>query len=793
VKSKRRKSKRRVKKVRARRPWLKFLFWSSVLAILGAIAAYVAVDRKVAAQLRRSQPQKLSAVYSDTVTIGSESGLAPEQLTQRLSKLRYTPVLKEPQVAGEYNLSASTLKIFTREFVGADGTFHPAAKLQVENPGRPGSVSFSLEPQIVAVLGGGETRASEVKNLNDFPEQLKNAVLAIEDERFYRHHGLDLQGILRALLQDLKAMRIVQGGSTITQQLAKNLFFSPERSLSRKLMEALAALSLEQHLDKDKILELYLNEIYLGQEGSVAIHGFGEAAKTYFGKRVEDLSLDQAALLAGVIKAPSFYSPRWHGDRAKERRDTVLTKMRELGYIDAKQLTSALNAKTEVIAENLHQRKAPFYTVELEQHLASQFNLEAAVLRGIGVYTGLDLEMQDCAETALRQGLENAEKNYTALRHKDALLEAGLVSIEPFSGKIRAWVGGREYGRSQFDHVSQAKRQIGSTIKPFLYITALDSTLNNYKVATATSILSDRPMTIDLPTHTSWEPENYDRSFRGDVTLRYALENSLNLPAVYTAQKFGFQTLARTAMKFHVAENIKPMPALALGAEDTTLLDLTGAFAALANAGIYVAPRDYIAATTLNNEQIALSSVREEQVADENAVYVLTNIMQGVIDRGTGKIIRKLGYQGPVAGKTGTSNDTRDAWFVGFTPDLATGVWVGYDDNRKTGYTGGVLAAPIWAEYMKCVAQFRAPLDFVAPSGVIFEEIDSQSGQLAVPECPRESVIHEVFVRGTEPLKSCRLHSAVQEEQPPSFKDLPAEPKGRRSRKESFWDRLFDW
>lgn len=764
-----------------------------VLTILtiGGIA-YFFIDARIGTRLSRAEQPQLSAVYTDLLAITPELRLSETQLKEQLRKRRYIQVDGEPKSPGEFQWENGRLRVMTREFSGPDGVAHPSQEvvLDLEHPitVKP----LLLEPQVVSVLGSGEVRAAEQHSLRDFPAYLMQAIIAIEDERFYSHHGIDIQGILRALLANIRAMEVVQGGSTITQQLAKNLFLTPKRSLVRKLLEVVAALSLEHRLSKDRILEMYLNEVYLGQEGAVAVHGFAEAAKTFFGRQIEDLSLPQAALLAGIIKAPSYYSPRRHAKRALKRRNLVLARMRELGFISSDELNQAQPAKLEVIQETLHQRKAPHFFMALQQNLSSSLNLEAAAVQGLHVYSGLDLDMQECAENAVIERLANAEKTFPALTKGSPQIEAGLVSIEPFSGKIRAWVGGRDYGQNQFDHVSQGKRQIGSTIKPFLYLTALDGNLNKYKVATALSILSDRPLQVNLVTRRAWEPENYDREYHGDVTLRYALENSLNVPAVYTAQKFGIQALASTVRRLHVSTDIPVVPALALGATDTTLLDLTAAYAALANGGVYIAPRLFVSARDNDGQPLATSPVEEEPVADEDAVYVLTNILQGVIDRGTGKAVRRLGYTGPAAGKTGTSSDARDAWFVGFTPDLATGVWVGYDDNRKIGLTGGVLAAPIWTAYMKCVAQFHAISDFVPPPGVVFVDIDSQSGELASEACPPESITREVFVRGTEPAVLCRLHAGTARElateNEPEQEVVPV-----KRRRRGFWDKLFDW
>jgi len=752
-----------------------------------SLSAFFYIDRKVIAYLERRTSPRPSAIYSDTLTVSHRLRLNPSQLRSQLLRRRYREVTN-PASPGEFSLGVDGLSLITREFIGPDGVIHKARQIKHASLEGEHFPAFTLEPQIIALLGGTEIRAAENKSLRDFPEVLRQAVIAIEDERFYSHHGIDLEGISRAIVQNIRARRVVQGGSTITQQLAKNLFFSPRRTLVRKFMEMLAAISLELRLSKNQILEMYLNEVYLGQEGAVAIHGFSEACQAFFGKKVEELNPAEAAMLAGIIKAPSFFSPRKHFSRALQRKDLVLDKMLELKMINPAVAQDARQASPLIIQESLHIRRAPFYITILEQELSKTLNLAAAASQGLSVYTGLDLELQECAEKALRNGLEKLEQTYPKLKRSDSPLEGGLVVIEPFSHKVRAWVGGRDYSVNQFDHVSQAKRQIGSTIKPFLYLTALDGSLNSDKAATPVTILSDRPMKIKLATKEIWEPENYDRRYQGDVTLRYALENSLNLPAIYTAQKFGFATLARTIRKFHLAERVLALPALALGSIDTTLLNLTAAYGALANGGLYAAPRLFVSVVDTRGRLVYTSDISEKRVADENAVYVLTDILRGVVERGTGKAVRRLGYNGPAAGKTGTSNDARDAWFVGFTPELAAGVWIGYDDNKKHGLSGAVAAAPIWGEFMNCASQFRTMLDFVMPPGVTLLSVDVVTGELAGPDCPLEDTIQEVFVRGSEPKEICHLHSPHATQ--PSTEE-PSKTPTKKKREKSLWELWF--
>lgn len=780
---------------RRRRPWGRYLIGAALVGLLAATGLYLWIDQRVANRLNSRTAGQSPGLYSDSFRVTRSSPLRPASLREQLLKRRYQESASTPQHAGEFRSEDSSIEFVTREFWSADYVLHPSQRVRVSEQGKfevvgyPDQPFFELEPVVIATLGSGDVRASNYRRLADIPQHIKDAVLAIEDQRFYQHFGLDLEGLFRAVVANIRAGAFVQGGSTITQQLAKNLVLSRARTLKRKFLEVFAAVSIERHLSKDEILERYLNEVYLGQEGSVSVHGVAEATSTFFDKKLSEISLSEAALLAAIIKGPSYYSPRRHLKRALTRRDVVLAKMAELGMISEAQRQEARKARIVIAREGRHRRSAPYFVAAVKQRLDSELDLDAGQLSGLTIDTGLSPDLQACAESAVREGLAALEKEAPALTRRKEPLEVGLVALEPYSGKIRAWVGGREYSRNQFNHVHQARRQIGSTIKPFLYLTALDPSLNTYKAATPTSILSDEPMQLQVNVNTTWEPENFDREYRGDVTLRYALENSLNMPAIYVAQRVGFTTLADTLRSFRLAPQVQAVPALALGALDTTLLDLTAAYAALANGGIYVEPRLFLSARDSEGEIVSAPPIAERRVANEAPVYVLTNILQGVIERGTGASIRRLGFQGTAAGKTGTSDEARDAWFVGFTPTLATGVWVGFDNDGKSGLTGGRGAAPLWARFMKCASAYLPDEKFVAPPGVQFVEIDAESGELASPQCPRERVIGEVFVNGTEPRGYCRIHSRYLGDSERERLIEPPEPDRRRRR--SIWDMLF--
>lgn len=774
--------------------WFKLIILLSFVSFLISGLIWRQIDSRVRHRLSSLHNPSLPVIYSSPFDLtsyisrlGEDSERNRQLLRTELTERRYTEVSGQPRRPGDFSLSESGIRIFTRPYVDYSGTQLDGQQRTLPwDANTPNQRRTTVEPQVISYIGSADTRASSFVPLQEIPTAVQYAVLSIEDERFYSHFGLDPISIIRAAVRNVYALRLVEGGSTLTQQLAKNLFLSPKRSFSRKLQEIPTALSIEKNLSKSGILELYLNEVYLGQEGAVAIHGMPEAASAFFGKKLQDITIEEAATLAGIIKAPSIFNPRRHPQRAKERRDIVLRKMRELGHISATALQTALVQPLRTVARQEHRRLAPYFIAALESELSQVLDLEAASRSGLAVHTGLDLGLQRCAETAIREGLQKLESTHRRLTKSKRQIEAALVAIEPYSGLIKAWVGGRDFASSQFNRVNQAYRQIGSTIKPFLYLTALDGSLNSYKVATATSILEDKPMEIQIRGQKSWNPENYDHDYRGDVSLRYALENSLNMPALYVAERIGLSAVKRTVQQFGLSSrNFSAVPSLALGALDTDLLRLTNAYAAIANGGVFITPRLYSAALDGENGRLSAPRVLERRVADEAATFVLTNILQGVLDRGTGKGVRTSGFKGTAAGKTGTSDSARDAWFVGFTPTLSAGIWVGFDDNRPMNLSGGVAAAPIWGRFMSCAQPYITSSNFIPSRDVVFLPVDKSSGLLASESCPQADVIQEVFVRGTEPSKRCP-HQTNSEDYP-----IPPQDGQPRDQPGNFWSRFL--
>ena len=757
------------------------LFLSGIGIIFLVIGTFY-VRQEIQSILAQKITSASSVVYSRPLPLVPGISLSKNKIEQRLERLNYRKV-PSPTKEGEYSLNSQSFSIYTREtMIRPDkiqdanlyqSTLNSVGEIEKIEEGpllKPASI-FWLEPELLSILGDSSQRATNVKMLGDFSQDLKNALLAIEDEHFYYHFGIDPISIIRATLVNLRAGRVVQGGSTLTQQLAKNLFFSSQRTFFRKIKEALAAIALETAYSKDQILEMYLNEIFLGQEGRFAIHGFGEASKSFFGKEVNEINLPEAAMLAGMVKGPSAYSPRNHFDQAKERQEIVLARMAEIGMITDQQKNEAIKKQIKTFEAVRSRRVAPYFVDYLNREVSTLLNEKSLLDGSFKIVSGLDLEYQNCAEIAVDKGLQQLEKNYPYLKKSKEPLQSALISVEPSNGEIRAWVGGREFGESQFDRVSLAKRQPGSTFKPFVYLTALDGTLNQYKTAKTTSILIDEPMTIDVPGSTPWSPQNYDKEYRGEVRLRDALALSLNIPTVNLAQKVGIKNIARTAQLFGFGNDLPAVPSLALGAGEVSPIELAQAYAIIANGGIKRSLHPFFYVIDSSNGKLKYQrNIEEKRIVGEGPTYILTDILRTAVERGTGTIVRKLGVEGEVAGKTGTTNDARDAWFVGYSPKILSVVWVGFDSNKPIKLTGAQAAAPIWAEYMKCISPMEPKLNFLPPPDVVNVDLDRASGLLYTPQCPEGSRITEIFVKDSEPVTPCPIHSAEGSKQ---ISDVP--------------------
>jgi penicillin-binding protein 1A len=669
------------------------------------------------------------------------------------------------------------------------------------------------------------------------PAHLIQALLAVEDANFYRHGGVDLKGITRAMLKNLMARRIKEGGSTITQQLSKLLFLTPERSLMRKTKEAILALRIESRYTKEEILELYLNQVYLGS----GAYGVESAAQVYFGVEASQLDLPQAALIAGLLRAPSAYSPIMHPDRARRRRAHVLRRMVDEGFI-TKEEARAADAQPIKLAVGGRERinRAPYFVEYIRRYLEQNYEREDIYNNGLEVYTTLNLDIQRTARLTLAKGLIEVSKRrgfrlptgegpddapfrkehrsapgagdilvgevehvspdgllvriedrlgkispeemkwtgledhasvfregdkllvkvlssgdgsvdslYSLALEQEPLVEGALIALDPRNGYIRAMVGGYHYNRSQFNRAIQARRQPGSAFKPIIYTTAIDQ---GYR---ASDIIVDAPVVYRDPwTGDIWKPANFEEKFYGPVTLRHALEHSRNAATVNLLMQLKPETVIEYARKMGISTKIDPYYSMALGSFEVSLMEMTSAYGVLANYGIRSEPMAIRYITDRDGKILEENYPRLKEVLSPQTSYIVTNMLQGVVQRGTGWRVKKLGV--PVAGKTGTTNKYSDAWFIGYTPGLVTGVWVGMDDNTTIGdyETGSRAASPIWLEFMEKALKDVPPEDFRKPEGIVTLNIDARSGLRPTEKCS-DDVIEEAFVEGTEPQEVC--------------------------------------
>jgi penicillin-binding protein 1A len=586
--------------------------------------------------------------------------------------------------------------------------------------------------------------------LREIPKIVRDAVVAVEDARFYSHFGVDVRGILRAAYANFRHGRVVEGGSTITQQLAKVLFLTPDRSFQRKVKEALLALELEKRYSKDRLLEIYLNQIYLGH-GS---YGVEAAARTYFGRSVQDVTLPQAALIAALPRAPSSYSPFEHPEVAHRRRGLVLTRMVEQGYIPADQARRATAASLGVVAPERRRTSGRYFLEYLEQGLEAKFGSDLLYKGGLSVYTTLNPVIQRSAEQALREGLQavaarHAPRVAGARGGRDLAPEGAVLVLEPQTGYIRALVGGSDFARSEFNRAVHARRQPGSAFKPFVYLAALEAG------RTPADLVDDSPVSYTTGGQT-WTPGNYDGKFRGEITLQQALEESVNVATIRLLEQIGVGRVTEVARRLGIQSPLQPNLALALGASDVTLLELTAAFGALANQGVWMEPIVVRYVTDAQGRLVEENIPQGREAANPAAAYVLTQMLRGAVERGTAVSARSLGR--PVAGKTGTTNDFSNAWFVGYTPSVVAGVWVGHDRVRTLGHdeTGARTALPIWLALMRAILKDRPAEDFPLPDKVVMARVDMTTGFLANPTCPKPVVM--AFVAGTEPTRFCPIH-----------------------------------
>ncbi len=603
-----------------------------------------------------------------------------------------------------------------------------------------------IEPQLLTNLFGSEREKRRKVRFEDIPKVLVNAVLSAEDKRFFEHPGFDIVRILGAGWADLRHDAKAQGASTLTMQVARSFFFTTERTWRRKRGETPGPIELEHRFTKKEIFELYANEIYLGNRGSFAIHGFSEGALAYFNKDIHDLSLNEAAFLAGIIRAPNRYSTAdRRPERADEARDRVLNQLAENRFITVQEARDAKRAPLHLVSGGIESSSsAPYFVDMVKDHLLDHYSEAELLSQSFRVYTTLDPDLQHAASEAMSIGVANVDKllarRYAADRKKGqpAIAQVAMIVLDPHTGEIRAVIGGRDYGQSQLNHIL-ARRQPGSVFKPFVYAAAFDNAAEDVMpIITPATTLEDEPTTFDFDGK-EYTPNNYGENFHGSVTAREALTFSLNVATVKLAEMVGYGRVVQVARKLGLDDDIQATPAVALGAYDMTALEVAGGYTVFANGGVRADPLYIDRVVNATGSALERSAIHTQPVLDPRVAYQVTSILEDVLDRGTGASVRARGFQGPAAGKTGTS---RDGWFAGYTSNLLAIVWVGFDDNRDLGVSGTASAAPIWAEFMKratALPAYHDLQDFDAPEGITEVEIDPQTTLVGRTQLPGQA------------------------------------------------------
>ncbi|MDO8494066.1 MAG: PBP1A family penicillin-binding protein [Deltaproteobacteria bacterium] len=702
-----------------------------------------------------------SRVYSDAEYIFPGYDVAKRKLVPKLERLLYrqVPKVKGP---GDFSITANAIEIYLHDFAYPRENFtgFPVRLELKENVVQRIADSYSqenfplirLEPEEVATLFDEKMEDRTLLTINDCPSHLIAAIIVIEDERFFKHKGVDPVAIARAAVVDILALKIVQGGSTLTQQLVKNFFLTSNRSFTRKINEALMALIMEAKYTKAQILEAYLNEIYLGQRGSSSITGFAEAAKFYFGKKIHQVTVGEGAILAAMIRSPNEYAPNRHPEKAKGRRDLILQKMFQADVIDKSVYEEALAEPILTPNRKMEPAVAPYFIDFVKSQLTDFYSEVILETEGLRIFTTLDMTMQLEAVKAVTQGLKNIDTGYAHLFPKEyqGKLQSCLVAISPQNGYVRAMVGGRDYEESQYNRCTQARRQPGSTFKPFVYLTAFDPSRSK-KIFTPATVVEDVSFTMKTP-EGPWSPQNYDKEEHGPVTVRTALEKSYNIATAKVAMDVGLENVVKTAQDAGIQSELNPFPSLALGAFEVAPLELATAYAIFPNLGMRTQALAVMNVMTPQGEVLEKKTVKTRRVFDEAPVALVNSLLQGVVQRGTGAGAAIYGLSENVAGKTGTSSDFRDSWFVGFTPSFLSLVWVGFDDNTSVELSGATVALPLWGTFMKNTVG-PSHEEFPFPDNIVRVKIDPTTGGLAGRSCSAK--FEEVFIKGSEPTESC--------------------------------------
>ncbi|HUR79372.1 MAG TPA: PBP1A family penicillin-binding protein [Thermoanaerobaculia bacterium] len=742
-----------------------FLAFLALLVILGVWIYRESVGRFQVRRLRLP-----TRIYADAVPLQPGMALQLDDLLEKLDRLGYRES-KQLAQPGEFTRNGSTLDIYTRAFQRQNDDF-PATPLRLTiNKSQIESVvslrearpldRAALEPELLTSVLSQELENRSPVTLDQVPKHLQDAVVVTEDIRFWHHPGVDPLGIFRAVFRNLKAGGVSEGASTLTQQLVKNYFLTSERTYKRKIIEAFMAVILDARYSKREILEAYLNDIYLGRNRSISILGVGEASRFYFGKPVSEISIAEAAVLAGMIRSPNNNSPFHNPENAMVRRNTVLGLM-----LKNKKITQAQfdEARSATLPKKPFRQKSgltsiPYYVDRVIQELQTDYGIDDVQGRGLRIYTAIDLGAQDTAARVLEQSLGNLERSSRRLRNHNPALQGAIIHLDVPTGEIRALVGGRNYERSQFNRALKSKRLVGSLFKPFVYLTAFEPSLSNKNITPAT-VVPDTRFVLKRRWSEDWSPRNYDNHYMGNVTVQQALEQSLNSASVRIGLDVGIEPILKTAHTLGVQTELDDgNPSILLGAAGIPPIEMAEAYSTIARQGARVRPRAIRYVTDDRGRVMNGTQAEPVQVFPQRDVYLVTQIMRGVVDRGTAASSRGMGFRKIAAGKTGTTNDKRDAWFIGFTPKTLALTWVGFDDNDPTGLSGSDAAVPMWTRYMISVTAGEPNLDFAAPAGISIVEFDKQSGGLVTPYCPRTSITRGAFKSGTEPTIPCQLHS----------------------------------
>lgn len=733
---------------------------------------YDSLEHEVVTQLSHKQWKIPSVVYSDSTTIYPGQRLGDLGFFQRLARLNYHPVAPgHVTERGEfsYDKKDGRLVLFLHSFsypytrfpgemvdmkLGPDQTIESIQDAVTHRK----LYSIQLEPELLGAIFQGNWHQRRLVPLSQIPPAFIDAILAAEDHRFYEHPGIDIVRIIKAAWIDLTSRRIVQGASTLTQQLMKNFFLTSKRDWRRKIKEALMAFIAERHFSKDVILDNYINDIYLGQRGQEGIYGVWEASEFYFSKAPRDLSIAEMATIAGMIQSPNHFNPIRHPKWATDRRNEVLASMLKDGYISMAAYDHAVTEPMRTREPYTESNDAPYFLEYVKQELAERYPPSVLTGEGLRIFTTLDVHTQKEAEHAVDKNLIDLETKHPSLRRKEKKeqLESCLVAIEPQTGKIRAMVGGRNYAESQFNRVVQSKRQPGSAFKPITYLAALQETMDGgpYQFL-PTSYVEDEPFTWQYG-DMSWTPRNYDGLYFGRVPLEFALQESLNSATSRVANAVGLDRIRAMAAKLGFPD-LPPYPSIILGGISVSPMRLARMYAILANEGMEVPPYAVTAVVDQNGKVIQGHQLQAHQVLSPQIAYMMDFMLERVINHGTGAGARRMGFDRPAAGKTGTTNQDHDAWFAGFTPNLLAVVWTGFDQKDSLGLTGAQASLPTWTMFMKAATASRPALNFPVPPGLVEERVDALTGCLPGPGTTK--TLLGVFPTSMAPTQACTFQN----------------------------------